>query len=297
MKQFIFLFLITFSLSAQVKGVVKDSITGEPIPFVNIWVENENIGTTSETNGSFTLDIKDDKKLIFSALGYETKIISSKSEIIYLKLIVYELNEVVVENSKKTKEIKLGSFKKGKIKLYYGSGIKPTTLAKKIEFTDEVSNYPFLKEISFLSLCQIKKAKIILRFFELDNNGLPGADYLNENIIIEVKEGKNINKIDLEKYNIKIPKKGIFIAFEWMIIEDNKYTFEYTIEEEDNKIKHKNGLTYQPIIGTIPSEEQSSWQFSQGKWFKREKHRKENLKTSMYTDKFGELAIQLTLTN
>lgn len=69
------------------------------------------------------------------------------------------------------------------------------------------------------------------------------------------------------------------------------------LNRKKNKIKHKNGLTYQPIIGTIPSEEQSSWQFSQGKWFKREKHRKENLKTSKYTDKFGELAIKLTLTN
>lgn len=233
MKQFIFLFLITLSLSAQVKGVVKDSISGKPIAYVNIWVENENIGTTSEENGTFSLNIKEDKNIVFSALGYETKTIKSgKINTVSLFQKTIQLDEIVVENRKNTKEIEIGGFKKGRIKLYYGSGIKPTILAKKIEFTEEVSNYPFLKEINFLSLCQIKKAKIILRFFELDNNGLPGADYLGENIIIEVKEGKNINKIDLEKYHIKIPEKGIFIAFEWMIIEDNKYTFEYTIEQE-----------------------------------------------------------------
>ena len=58
MKQILFLLLISFSLSAQIKGVVKDSISGKPIAYVNIWVENENIGTTSEENGSFSLDIK-----------------------------------------------------------------------------------------------------------------------------------------------------------------------------------------------------------------------------------------------
>ena len=68
----IFLIVTQFAFS-QIRGVVKDSISGEPIPFVNIWVENETVGTTSETNGSFSLDIKDEKLLVFSALGYETK--------------------------------------------------------------------------------------------------------------------------------------------------------------------------------------------------------------------------------
>ena len=43
MKSILF-FFITISLSAQIRGVVKDSISGEPIPYVNIWVENGVIG-------------------------------------------------------------------------------------------------------------------------------------------------------------------------------------------------------------------------------------------------------------
>jgi hypothetical protein len=39
-----------------------------------IWVENENIGTTSEENGSFSIHVEDQNKvLIFSALGFEKK--------------------------------------------------------------------------------------------------------------------------------------------------------------------------------------------------------------------------------
>ena len=110
MKYIIFTYLISFSLSAQIKGVVKDSLSGEPIPYVNIWVENETIGTTSEENGSFSLDIKEEKVLVFSALGYESKKSSSKNEIILLKPKVFQLKEVVIEQPKFKKEIEIGNF-------------------------------------------------------------------------------------------------------------------------------------------------------------------------------------------
>ena len=73
-KRLIWIFLIVsqFALS-QIKGVVKDSISGEPIPYVNIWVENETIGTTSEENGTFVLATSSDKNIVFSILGYDKK--------------------------------------------------------------------------------------------------------------------------------------------------------------------------------------------------------------------------------
>jgi CarboxypepD_reg-like domain len=52
-SHFLVLVFLCCSLQAQIKGVVEDSLTGKPIPYVNIWVENENIGTTSEENGTF----------------------------------------------------------------------------------------------------------------------------------------------------------------------------------------------------------------------------------------------------
>ena len=63
----LFLFISQFALS-QIKGVVKDSISGQPIPYVNIWVENETIGTISEIDGSFVLTTSSDKNIVFSIL-------------------------------------------------------------------------------------------------------------------------------------------------------------------------------------------------------------------------------------
>lgn len=290
-----FLVVSQFALS-QIKGVVKDSLSGEPIPYVNIWVENETIGTTSEENGSFSLDIKEEKVLVFSALGYESKKSSSKNEIILLKPKVFELKEVVISGAIKNKTIKVNGFKKGKISVYYGTGTQPTIIAKMIEPSEQINKHPFLKEINFFSLSHIEKAKIILRFYEVDPEGKPGIDFLDTNIVLEIKKGKKNNRVNLEKYKIRIPEDGLFIAFEWMIIEENKYTYTYTLEEEKNKISYKDGISYQPVIGTIPAENQSSWHYAKGKWYKRGKF--SNLdKLTSYQNKFGELAIELTLTN
>jgi hypothetical protein len=294
MKSILF-FFITCSLSAQIRGVVKDSISGEPIPFVNIWVENETVGTTSETNGSFSLDIKEEKLLVFSALGYHSKKATSKNQVILLKPKVFELNEVVISSAKKNKTIKINSFKKNKIKVFYGAGNEPTIIAKKIEPTDEIINHPYLKEINFFSLCELEKAKLVLRFFEIEADGKPGDDYLGENIIIIIKKGKNLNKLNLEKYNIRIPDKGFFIAFEFLTIEENKYTFKKT-QELDGKIEKKEFVNFQPFIGTIPTEDQNSFQYNKGIWYKRGKFSNVDKLTS-YQNKFGELAIELTLTN
>ena len=219
-----------------------------------------------------------------------------KTDLILLKPKVFELNEVEVSNSKNSRTININSFKKGKINVYFGAGIQPTIIAKKIEFTEKIQSHPFLKEINFLSRCDIDNAKIILRFFDADSEGKPGNDFLDNYIILEIKKGKKNNKINLEKYKIRIPEEGLFIAFEWMIIEENKYTYTYTLEEEKNKKVYKNGMNYQPHIGTIPSENQTSWHYTKGKWFKRGKFN-QDIKLSKYQDKFGELAIELTLTN
>ena len=122
------LLIVTQFAFSQIRGVVKDSISGEPIPYVNIWVENETIGTTSETNGSFSLDIKEEKVLVFSVLGYESKKSSSKNEIILLKPKVFELNEVVVTFPKKTKELEIGEAHK--VHISQLSGNKPWIYAK-----------------------------------------------------------------------------------------------------------------------------------------------------------------------
>jgi hypothetical protein len=309
MNKFYFLLLISISFFAQTKGVVVDE-SGKPIPYVNIWVEDENVGTTSEENGAFSIIGAENKILVFSAVGFQTlKAKLNESEKVVLKAIAYQLDEVVIQKRIGKDEIEIGKYKKKNINLYYGSATQPTIIAKFIAPTQDIKAHPFIDRITFLTLSMINNAKIKVRFYEVAQDGSPGLDYSDDIIIVSVKSGKQNNTIDLKDKNIKIPDSGLFIAFEWMIIEENKYTYEYTIDEENTqslggildlkKKVHKNGTLYNPSIGTTPSDSSTSWQYATGKWVSRKIHKKaDSFKLEdKYDNKFGELAIKITLTN
>ena len=288
MYKFLF-FFITFSLSAQIKGVVKDSISGEPIPYVNIWVENETIGTTSETNGNFSLDIKEEKLLVFSALGYESKKSSSKNEIILLKPKVFELNEVVISIPKKTKELEIGEAHK--VHISQLSGNKPWIYAKLFNYYEKYMETPFIKKIVFYSNSDMKGAKIKLRIFGI-NDSIPSDDLINEDIIVTVKGGMKKNTIDVSSYNIEFPKNGIVIGLEWLIIEENKYFFTY----KDPKTKQKVSLeNYAPSLVINHSPDEISFTYSKGRWYKHKRH-SSNFKKE-WNNKVNTPAINLILTN
>lgn len=74
-KKLLFIFLIAFStmVSAQITGNITDQ-NNNPLPFVNILIENTYKGTTSNDDGYYELNISQTKDytIIYSYLGYKT---------------------------------------------------------------------------------------------------------------------------------------------------------------------------------------------------------------------------------
>ncbi|PRP66303.1 DUF5686 and carboxypeptidase regulatory-like domain-containing protein [Nonlabens agnitus] len=72
-----FIFLIPFLSISQIKGTVTDS-SGEPIPFVSIFVKDTYTGTSSNVDGVYSLDVKKTGKItiVFQSLGYQTNEVS-----------------------------------------------------------------------------------------------------------------------------------------------------------------------------------------------------------------------------
>lgn len=221
------LILLGFSAFSQIKGVVTDELH-KPIPYVNIWVENEYIGTTSEENGTFSLHVKTEKKIVFSALGYETKIIPSKdikTVILYPKTL--ELNEVVIEKRKGTSEIIIGDF--SGIKL--NSGVTNVgqenahVWGKFIASNEKIESHPFVKSIEFVTSSKLKNVLLRIRVFNVGKDSIPKEDAVEEDILVPIKKGRNNNIVNLSKYNIKIPKEGIVFGFEYLKLEQNLHRY------------------------------------------------------------------------
>lgn len=71
----------SFAQDGKVSGVIKDSESGQPIPFVNISVKDATGGGASDLDGKYAVTVKPGvKTFVFSAIGYEksTKIVDVK---------------------------------------------------------------------------------------------------------------------------------------------------------------------------------------------------------------------------
>lgn len=106
MKNFILSALLFFSFSAfaQIKGTITDE-KGNPLPFVSVFEENTYVGTTSNEQGKYQLNVKEPgkNKILFQYLGFKTQklTVSSDSKTITLDVKMFEesftLNEVVID--------------------------------------------------------------------------------------------------------------------------------------------------------------------------------------------------------
>ncbi len=106
MKQrFLLLFiLISFQSIAQITGTVTDN-KNEPLPFVNIYIENTYTGTTSNNEGKYELNLTkpNNYTIVFQYLGYKTvkKTVGVNSFPFSLNVLLEEetvsLNEVIVK--------------------------------------------------------------------------------------------------------------------------------------------------------------------------------------------------------
>jgi hypothetical protein len=244
------LFSTTFYLFAQVKGIVKDNSTSEPVPFVNIWVENENIGTTTEMDGSFSITVNGkDKNLIFSVLGYETKTLKqSEFMSVDLKPTLYELNEITVLKKKHTKFLEIGNVD-NTIMQAYDNG--PKVEAKYFPYKSKYKNINFIKKVTIFTDCRIDSASIKIRFFSVDSLGNPGYELLNKDFIVTLKKGVIKYKFDVSDFNLIMPENGIFVAYEKLLITANR-----------------TSKGYQPYVLYNNVERDFSYVFSGGKWTK-----------------------------
>ena len=75
----LFLLLGCFiSVSAQnIQGVVTDSLTNEPIPYLSVFYEGKGVGSITDNDGNYKVETRKGwNKLTFSAVGYVTKVVN-----------------------------------------------------------------------------------------------------------------------------------------------------------------------------------------------------------------------------
>ncbi|MDG1652280.1 MAG: carboxypeptidase-like regulatory domain-containing protein [Flavobacteriaceae bacterium] len=205
-------------------GQVIDALTEEPIPYVNIGLVDENIGTVSDEQGYFQLEIDplqySQSNLRFSMIGFESKTyvlqeyLQKELLIIPLTEESTELEEVVVSTKRTQFETKiLGN--KTTTKLIYAA-FTTNKLGNEMGFVVRQRKRPMILKKFNIPLVENDYGLIRFRlnFYSVEN-GLPTSTLLKENIIIETDATSGIVSKDLAPYEIVIDE-DFFVSIEWI---------------------------------------------------------------------------------
>ena len=285
-RLWLLLLLFSFYVSAQTKGIVIDSISKKPISFVNIWVENENIGTTTEENGTFVINAAEsNKKLIFSALGFEKKTVkAANANEVQLNPIAYQLEEVVLSRRKQTKELEIGRIPDAIFEAFDNG---PRIDVKYFPYSTNYSRIKYIKKVILLTDNRIESATIKIHFYSVDANGFPGEELLKKDLVVSVQKGVLKTRFDVSDFNLKIPKNGLFVGVEKLLIEKNKIQKPIT---DLNANKTSSATKHAPFVLYNFVESDLLFTFSGGKWSRQ-------INEDATKIKAYEPAINLLLTN
>lgn len=203
-------------------GKVIDQQNRQPIPFVNIGFFEKNVGTLSDPDGSFELDVPTDLKqdsIIFSSIGYARQKIASHdlaNRTVELIPSAKLLNEVTIQGKRKSGKVTRLGWMGGKdgalpFDTIQGGG----AIALLVEAPSSFSVIDKLQ----MRLMYNSKPTLQFRFhiYEFDSvRQVPGKDLLTKEIIL--KEDKKFGwlRFDLSQYQIQLNRKKFFIGFEWI---------------------------------------------------------------------------------
>ena len=205
-------------------SVVDDQ--NKPLPYSSV-IWNKDLGLVTDSSGKVGIpDISLIDSLLVQSLGYEQKVFY-RSEIpttgrllVRLKPRVIELPEVIVWKAFDHAEFGVTVKKEGFIFFKHNT-------CTNFQIAVMISGYKSpakLDNVSvFISRASEGDLPFRIRIYEIKQDGLPGEDLLDENIIVSNYKIGKWNTIDLSAFNFgKLPDSGFFVAMELLCDDLNK---------------------------------------------------------------------------
>ena len=224
---FLFVFLLSFTaLNAQhiVQGRIIDAFTKEPLPFVNIGVLKKELGTVSNEEGFFFLEVPDlfaKETLRFSMIGFDERdfqvadleaILLSNNTLVLAEQTTF-LEEVVLTAEKKWDTRVSGNSTTSKLLI---TGFTSNQLGNEIALFVKVKKTPaYIEGIQFSVVENIyPEVRFRVNVYSIDDR-FPDDNILKENIFVTLKQSEGLISVDLKDYDILVDD-DVFISLEWI---------------------------------------------------------------------------------
>lgn len=255
-----------FSL-AQIKGIVKDTITGKGIAYVALRSDDNLFGTSSDANGNFEIPTPDASGgITFSHVGYKPKHVRrvNQRQEIYLQQDVAPVREIAkLKQSEKQRSGEIpDDYDPTQTSTFFS---KPTILAKYFPKLSRYDDTPYLNKVIVNVLSKKEGAVYKVRLFAATSDERPGDDILNEDIIVRTGKGDKNAEIDLSQYGIRMPENGLFVGVETIIVDENIATVDWKTDKNDPDTKIRKAV-YQPTFRGNSIRKGTLWRNNNGSW-------------------------------
>jgi len=207
---------------SQISGLILDAESGQPVSFASVaWAAGQ--GMMAGFDGKFQLPADFGyTHIVVSCVGYDTDTIEVKSAYVQVNLIpkAIVLNTVVISHGKINLE-RFGAEKKYAESTF--GAIEGFQVANYIPHPDisekyHVRNllYSVKGGISGSSETKPKNSFFRVRIYGVGTDGLPGKDMLEGNLVIIPDANNGWITVDISRYGLIMPTKGLFVAMEWI---------------------------------------------------------------------------------
>lgn len=217
-----------FQIHAQ-SLVVIDVDNKTPIPFATVMFEDSGVYANQFGEVLFPKKINKNEDIIFSAVGYQEKIIPfvNIKDTVFLKSKIEVLEEVVVYAEKETQKIKelKGTRYFGSFLLKSGTEVISVIVPKEKMMGSYVESISFFFEkprgySRYNKEYKDGKAFVFVNVYEVVNDKPHKKTYTTPPLEVKVLKNDQL-KIDLTAANLKIERKGLAFGIEYIAIYNN----------------------------------------------------------------------------
>lgn len=228
MKQLFILFFSVFfgfEIQAQsIEGKVTNNQDGSPIEYVNIGIVDVALGTITDKDGNFKLDVKGlplESKVAISMVGFKAQTFTiekllKSSNLIKLQEISYHIEEVIIKPNGSIRKIGTTNFTRGGG--VCGWGGTQFSSGHELGLQMDLGNTPVELKSLHIRLYKQSFDSTLLRLHIRDVKGnLPNNELLKENILVNITKESGWVEIDISNYNIVLSGE-VILTLEWLKI-------------------------------------------------------------------------------